>query len=178
MNKKLLLVICIANLFTVSSAYANKNKLDGKTTISAGYAHIMIENSDPMYGGAFSFHKEVNSQFGVLTSINYVQGNFKERNLPNKIIGHYYSFMIGPTLRLHDMFSIYAIGGAGKFTLEYDKKTLINKTALSWGVGVMVNPTETIVASLGYQHSRFSIEKPCDMKFSIDGFIASVGYRF
>ncbi len=48
----------------------------------------------------------------------------------------------------------------------------------SWGAGVTINPIDMLSVSVGYENSRYKMNKLSDNKLIIDGFIANIGYSF
>lgn len=187
MKKQLLSALLITGLFSISSANAHDDLQFGKTTLSAGYSQIKMEGQNPMHGGVISLRQELNKQFGILATTTYAQNEYDLNKSVKRVLKdintRYYSVMTGPTLRLNDYFSVYAVAGISQIQFKnIDKsesnKNKIKKNAFSWGAGIMINPTEVLSISLGYENSRYKFSEIAKDKMIIDGFIANVGYRF
>lgn len=186
MKKQLLSALFITGLFSISAANAQDFKL-GSTTVSAGYAQMKLEGQNPMHGGVFSVRQELNSQFGILATATYSQGEYdldkSVKTILKDVSARYYSVMAGPTLRFNDYLSVYGVMGISQVQYKDIKhkdfeKTKIKKNAFSWGAGLMINPTEVVSISIGYENSRYKIKELNDSRIIMDGFIANIGYRF
>ncbi|MCX2587873.1 MULTISPECIES: Ail/Lom family outer membrane beta-barrel protein [Proteus] len=186
MKTKLLSALFISSLLAASSVYAQEDLNFGKTTLSAGYAQLKMEGQKPMHGGTISLRQELNQQLGVLITGSYAQKDY-DLDKPVKqflkdVDTRYYSVMAGPTLRLNDYLSVYGAAGISQIEMKnikgVDLNETIKKNAFSWGAGLIINPAEMVSISLGYENSRYKLDKLSDSKIVMDGFIANIGYRF
>lgn len=187
MKTKLLSTLFITGLLATSSAYAQNEIKFGKTTLSAGYAQLKMEGQNPMHGGSLSVRQELNQQVGILTTATYAQNEYDLDKPVKKVLrdinARYYSVMAGPTLRLNDFFSVYGVAGISQIQFKNisDKditQSKIKKNAFSWGAGIIINPTEMLSMSVGYENSRYKMNELTSNRLVMDGFIANIGYRF
>ncbi|WP_099076060.1 Ail/Lom family outer membrane beta-barrel protein [Proteus alimentorum] len=187
MKTKLLSILFITGLLATTSTQAQEDLNFGKTTLSAGYAQLKMEGQDPMHGGSVSLRQELNQQFGILATATYAQNEYDldkpVKQVLRDVNARYYSVMAGPTLRLNDFFSVYGVAGISQIqfkniTDENIGKNKIKKNTFSWGAGMIINPTEMLSMSVGYENSRYKMSELSENRLVMDGFIANIGYRF
>ncbi|MBG6015350.1 Ail/Lom family outer membrane beta-barrel protein [Proteus mirabilis] len=188
MKKQLLSALFISGIFSISTVQAHENTSLDKTTISAGYAQIKIAGqSGIMRGGNLSIRQELNQQLGLMAIATYAQNEYNLnkpiKQLLKDVDARYYSVMAGPTLRLNDYISIYGVAGMAQIEFKgldtrQIPESILKKHAFSWGTGVTINPIDMLSVSVGYENSRYKMNKLSDNKLIIDGFIANIGYSF
>ena len=95
----------------------------------------------------------------------------------------YYSLLAGPAYRINDNVSLYALGGVARTKIDTDGimhagirylSSSEKSTAFAYGVGVIINPAETLSVNIGYERTQYDIKGDR----SINGFNIGVGYRF
>ncbi len=103
-----------------------------------------------------------------------------------------FSVMVGPSVRVNEWFSAYAMAGmaysrvstfSGDYIRVTDNKGKTHDvltgsddgrhsdTSLAWGAGVQFNPTESVAIDIAYEGSGSG-------DWRTDGFIVGVGYKF
>lgn len=110
----------------------------------------------------------------------------------NSMFNRWFSVMAGPSVRVNEWFSAYAMAGvaysrvstfSGDYLRVTDNKGKTHdvltgsddgrhsNTSLAWGAGVQFNPTESVVIDVAYEGSGSG-------DWRTDGFIVGVGYKF
>ncbi|KOY62361.1 hypothetical protein AM629_09025 [Photorhabdus heterorhabditis] len=152
-------------------------------TVSIGYAYVKPQDIKALNGATLSYRYELDDQWGLLSSFTFAKGDEKETEEYPKLDTKYYSLMTGPTYRINDYVSLYSQLGLSRINIkissaDYGEYGKINKNALGWGAGLIVNPTTNTSVTVGYEGSRFNIKGDEDNKLSTNGFNVTVGYRF
>ena len=110
----------------------------------------------------------------------------------NAVRNRWFSVMAGPSVRVNEWFSAYAMAGvaysrvstfSGDYLRVTDNKGKTHdvltgsddgrhsNTSLAWGAGVQFNPTESVAIDVAYEGSGSG-------DWRTDGFIVGVGYKF
>ncbi|HAH9154548.1 TPA: Ail/Lom family outer membrane beta-barrel protein, partial [Escherichia coli] len=110
----------------------------------------------------------------------------------DSVRNRWFSMMAGPSVRVNEWFSAYAMAGmaysrvstfSGDYLCVTDNKGKTHdvltgsddgrhsNTSLAWGAGVQFNPTESVAIDLAYEGSGSG-------DWRTDGFIVGVGYKF
>lgn len=186
MNNKKQHGIIIAATF-MSSLFLNCSIANAEliqNTLSVGYAqsHAKGEDSEKPKGLNLKYRNEINGNWGVIGSLSYTkynedingtQGNTHDMFGSVKL--NYYSLAAGPSYRINDYFSIYAlIGGAyGKARVDFVDfgSSTQNKSSLVYGSGIQYNPIKNMAVDISYEHSKFG-------DLDLGTLVAGVGYRF
>ncbi|MBF2914841.1 hypothetical protein E5P51_21070 [Escherichia coli] len=136
---------------------------------------------------------------GLVTSFSYAGD--KNRQLTrysdtrwheDSVRNRWFSVMAGPSVRVNEWFSAYAMAGmaysrvstfSGDYLRVTDNKGKTHdvltgsddgrhsNTSLAWGAGVQFNPTESVAIDIAYEGSGSG-------DWRTDGFIVGVGYKF
>ncbi|HAI0325039.1 TPA: Ail/Lom family outer membrane beta-barrel protein, partial [Escherichia coli] len=136
---------------------------------------------------------------GLVTSFSYAGD--KNRQLTHysdtrwhedSVRNRWFSVMAGPSVRVNEWFSAYAMAGvsysrvstfSGDYLRVTDNKGKTHdvltgsddgchsNTSLAWGAGVQFNPTESVAIDIAYEGSGSG-------DWRTDGFIVGVGYKF
>lgn len=185
-SKITLMAVLCAGLLAGNTALANNH------TVSIGYAQSKVEDFKNLRGVNVQYRYEWDSPLSVIGSFSYLKGDesFSEReDFYGDISGYdgktnvkYYSLMAGPAYRLNDYVSLYALIGAAHTKVDenvtyldgWSEKYSENKTSLSWGAGIVVNPVSNLSVSVGYEGTRVKYSEDV----AINGFNIGIGYRF
>ncbi|EPR0671894.1 Ail/Lom family outer membrane beta-barrel protein [Escherichia coli] len=110
----------------------------------------------------------------------------------DSVRNRWFSVMAGPSVRVNEWFSAYAMAGvaysrvstfSGDYLRVTDNKGKTHEvltgsddgrrsnTSLAWGAGVQFNPTESVAIDIAYEGSGSG-------DWRTDGFIMGVGYKF
>ncbi|HFZ5873922.1 TPA: terminase gpA endonuclease subunit [Escherichia coli] len=110
----------------------------------------------------------------------------------DSVRNRWFSVMAGPSVRVNEWFSAYAMAGvaysristfSGDYLRVTDNKGKTHEvltgsddgrrsnTSLAWGAGVQFNPTESVAIDIAYEGSGSG-------DWRTDGFIVGVGYKF
>ena len=132
---------------------------------------------------SFSYAGDKNRQL-----TRYSDTRWHEDSVRNR----WFSVMAGPSVRVNEWFSAYAMAGmaysrVSTFSGDYlqvtdntGKKHDVltgsddgrhSNTSLAWGAGVQFNPTESVAIDIAYEGSGSG-------DWRTDGFIVGVGYKF
>jgi putative virulence related protein PagC len=190
--KKISLAILLAASTVSGSALADYQSL------TVGYAQSKVEDFKNIRGVNLQYRYEFDDIVGVMASFSYMKnsdlkgGKDKvyeqgiEFSLSRNADMKYYSVLVGPTFRLNDYVSLYALGGLAYTKAEinnrlsipnyyeWETKSSEKTSAFAYGLGVIVNPTANISVSLGYEGT----ETDFGQKYSINGFNIGLGYNF
>ncbi len=142
---------------------------------------------------------EFTDTLGLVTSFSYAGD--KNRQLTrysdtrwheDSVRNRWFSVMAGPSVRVNEWFSAYAMAGmaysrvstfSGDYLRVTDNKGKTHdvltgsddgrhsNTSLAWGAGVQFNPTESVAIDIAYEGSGSG-------DWRTDGFIVGVGYKF
>ncbi len=174
--------ICLA--VSGAPAWASEHQ----STLSAGYLHANVK-----------YRYEFTDTLGLVTSFSYAGD--KNRQLTrysdtrwheDSVRNRWFSVMVGPSVRVNEWFSAYAMAGmaysrvstfSGDYLRVTDNKGKTHdvltgsddgrhsNTSLAWGAGVQFNPTESVAIDIAYEGSGSG-------DWRTDGFIVGVGYKF
>ncbi|EER6984412.1 Ail/Lom family outer membrane beta-barrel protein, partial [Escherichia coli] len=157
--------ICLA--VSGAPAWASEHQ----STLSAGYLHVStnVPGSDELNGINVKYRYEFTDTLGMVTSFSYAGD--KNRQLTHysdtrwhedSVRNRWFSVMAGPSVRVNEWFSAYAMAGmaysrvstfSGDYLRVTDNKGKTHdvltgsddgrhsNTSLAWGAGVQVNPT-------------------------------------
>ncbi|MBB2394166.1 Ail/Lom family outer membrane beta-barrel protein, partial [Escherichia coli] len=110
----------------------------------------------------------------------------------DSVRNRWFSVMAGPSVRVNEWFSAYAMAGvaysristfSGDYLRVTDNKGKTHEvltgsddgrrsnTSLAWGAGVQFNPTVSVAIDIAYEGSGSG-------DWRTDGFIVGVGYKF
>ncbi|CAD5485575.1 tail component of prophage CP-933K [Escherichia coli] len=167
--------------------------LYGEMRVGSRVASQEISTADEGDGG------QVTDTLGLVTSFSYAGD--KNRQLTHysdtrwhedSVRNRWFSVMAGPSVRVNEWFSAYAMAGvsysrvstfSGDYLRVTDNKGKTHdvltgsddgrhsNTSLAWGAGVQFNPTESVAIDIAYEGSGSG-------DWRTDGFIVGVGYKF
>ncbi len=172
-----------------------------QSTLSAGYLHVStnVPGSDELNGINVKYRYEFTDTLGMVTSFSYAGD--KNRQLTHysdtrwhedSVRNRWFSVMAGPSVRVNEWFSAYAMAGvaysrvstfSGDYLRVTDNKGKTHdvltgsddarhsNTSMAWGAGVQFNPAESVAVDVAYEGSGSG-------DWRTDGFIVGVGYKF
>ncbi|PRT58424.1 Ail/Lom family protein [Escherichia coli] len=186
--------ICLA--VSGAPAWASEHQ----STLSAGYLHVStnVPGSDELNGINVKYRYEFTDTLGMVTSFSYAGD--KNRQLTHysdtrwhedSVRNRWFSVMAGPSVRVNEWFSAYAMAGVAysrvsTFSGDYLRVTdnkgkthdvltgsddVATATRLWRGGWRAVNPTESVAFDIAYEGSGSG-------DWRTDGFIVGVGYKF
>lgn len=185
LNISVVALLC-TGLLTSTGALADNH------TVSMGYAQSKVEDFKNIRGINIQYRYEWDSPLSFIGSFSYMKGDdtYSESidgGLTNEYYGKvdlkYYSLMAGPGYRINDYVSLYALAGMAHTKLkdrttwltQYSESYSESKTSFAYGAGVIVNPTDYLSVSVGYEGTRVKYN---DDNVAINGFNLGIGYRF
>ncbi|NAK46074.1 Ail/Lom family outer membrane beta-barrel protein [Escherichia coli] len=155
--------------------------------------------SDNLNGINVKYRYEFTDTLGLITSFSYANAEDEQKTHYNDTRWHedsvrnrWFSVMAGPSVRVNEWFSAYAMVGvaysrvstfSGDYLRVTDNKGKTHdvltgsddgrhsNTSLAWGAGVQFNPTESVTIDLAYEGSGSG-------DWRTDAFIVGIGYRF
>lgn len=180
------IALLCACTFTSASALADNH------TVSIGYAQSKVEGFKDIRGVNVQYRYEWDSPFSIIGSFSYMQGD-ESYSYRTQYFGEttgydvktklkYYSLLAGPSYRINDYVSLYALAGLANtrvedrvvYSSQYAEDFNDNKTSFAYGAGVIINPTNSLSVSVGYEGTRVKYYE----NVAINGFNIGVGYRF
>lgn len=194
--RKFILIVCVALATITGNAFAAVSS----NTLSLGYTHATVKTPDngkhDLKGTNFKFRHEFSSWLGLMGSFTLAKNEnnhngwyqgygydkdagkwVQDKLMYGKVITEkqqYYSLSVGPSFRLNDYVSAYALAGASqtKSTVSTRQGKISDKhTAISYSAGVQVNPVKNWAIDVAYEGSGSG-------DWSTSAFIIGVGYRF
>jgi len=169
-----------------------------RPTMSLGYQHGHIKDFGNINGGNFRFQFENSSPWGVMGSLTAMKKNWNDeytecRNTDNKCImnyrekhaldktAEYYSLQAGPTFRVSDNISLFALAGLShssvdkheNLSAETSHQHSSNQYAFSYGL--TFNATDSLALTAGYEGSQATFD---ERKHIMQSVFMDVGYRF
>lgn len=199
MRKVCVTVLSVATCLAALSAQAGAE--EHQTTLSTGYlqAYTKMPGSDELRGINVKYRYEFTDTLGVVTSFSYAGDKDRQfihysntRWHEDSVRNHWFSLMGGPSLRVNDWLSAYAMAGvaysrvsffSGDYTKETDNKGNTHdvltgsddghrsNTSLTWSAGVQFNPADSVAVDLAYEGSGSG-------EWRTNTFIVGVGYTF
>ncbi|HAM4566082.1 TPA: Ail/Lom family outer membrane beta-barrel protein, partial [Escherichia coli] len=171
--RKLCAVILSAVVWLVAAG-TPASAAEHQSTLSAGYlqTHTDMPGSDDLKGINVKYRYEFTDTLGLVTSFSYA--GYKNRQLTrysdtrwhkDSVRNRWFSVMAGPSVRVNEWFSAYAMAGmaysrvstfSGDYLRVTDNKGKTHdvltgsddgrhsNTSLAWGAGVQFNPTESV----------------------------------
>ncbi|EET6519786.1 Ail/Lom family outer membrane beta-barrel protein [Escherichia coli] len=181
----------------------------GHGAFSVGYAQVHPGGVPALSGtGAragdlkginVKYRYEFTDTLGLVTSFSYAGDRNRQitrysdtRWHEDSVRNRWFSVMAGPSVRVNEWFSAYAMAGvaysrvstfSGDYLRVTDNKGKTHdvltgsddgrhsNTSLAWGAGVQFNPTESVAIDIAYEGSGSG-------DWRTDGFIVGVGYKF
>jgi len=184
---KISLAILLAFTMTSGATFANEQ------TLSLGYAHADVQNFNSLSGVNLQYRYELNSPLSIIGSFKWGEGDGSAQYyvandfVKNDVDVKYYSVLAGPSYRINDYISLYALGGIAyvkatgttkwiNATLDYTGHDSLSEksTSFAYGAGLMINPVENVSMTLGYEGT----EADLNGNYAINGFVLGIGYRF
>ena len=177
------LFLSVSTLSVVPVAHADTHSL------SLGYAQSRIEHFKDIRGVNLKYRYEAETPVGLVASFSWQSGKHDESGgLPGGASWHsnvkakYWSLLAGPSLRVNEFVSLYALAGAGTARVDVKERIRMadyreefsgsqSRTGFAWGIGVQFNPAENVVIDVGYEGSKIDAMK-------VNGFNLGIGYRF
>ncbi len=187
--------VCLVAAGTPASASEHQS------TLSAGYLHARTKapGSDALTGINVKYRHEFTDTLGLITSFSYAGAEDEQKTHysdtrwhEDSVRNRWFSVMAGPSVRVNEWFSAYAMAGmaysrVSTFSGDYLRVTDNTRethdeltgsddghrsnTSLAWGAGVQFNPTESVAVDVAYEGSGSG-------DWRTDGFIVGVGYKF
>lgn len=178
-----------------ASAALNRPDLNSnRTSVYLGYQHGELKDFGALDGANLKLHYETEYPLGIMGSVSAMKNSWgkglfkkgKDKTSPDKEAPHrsaeYYSAMAGPTFRLNDSVSLYALTGLAHTKVKLpsngevstgDSVSASNKFA--YGFGMIANVTDNLSLTVGYEGSKAMFDEKAH---SIHGILVSAGYRF
>ncbi len=170
-----------------------------ETTARYLHARTNAPGSDNLNGINVKYRYEFTDTLGLITSFSYANAEDEQKTHysdtrwhEDSVRNRWFSVMAGPSVRVNEWFSAYAMAGvaysrvstfSGDYLRVTDNKGKTHdvltgsddarhsNTSLAWGAGVQFNPTESVAVDVAYEGSGSG-------NWRTDGFIVGVGYKF
>lgn len=151
-------------------------------TVSVGYASTHAKyygESEDMPGFNLKYRWEIpDSDWGVIGSFTWTSKSDSVGIIDSKLT--YTSYTAGPTYRINDYISAYALAGVanGKLKLSipgyYSEKG--SDSSFAWGLGVQFNPISNVAIDASYIGTKFDDGYGEDIDAGT--WMLGIGYRF
>ena len=192
-------------LFTASlmCTAAMAREPQDRPTMSLGYQRANIKDFGDLYGGNFRFQFESSSPWGVMGSLTAMKhnwdneytvcrridtkcrDNYRQKHALDKA-AEYYSLQAGPTYRISDKLSLFALAGISHSRVDnHDSKRLQglstktrhqhSSNQYAFSSGLTFNATDNLALTTGYEGSRATFD---DKKHVVKSVFIDAGYRF
>ncbi|EDV1505004.1 Ail/Lom family outer membrane beta-barrel protein [Salmonella enterica subsp. salamae] len=176
---------------------ADEASQEGVTLPDSDFSAGADKYKDPK-GVNLKYRYEFNDNWGIIGSFtyasekydghldfNYPPGSYSE-NAKGSIKGNYFGFLAGPSYRINDYVSGYAMIGLAHSKIKYSVDHSIkvggvaesesysqnrNKDSFAYGAGLQFNPFENIAIDVAYEGSGSG-------DWNTKGFNVGVGYVF
>lgn len=187
-------LICIITAIACSSSVMAKEASHPKELIRPeifmGYEQAKLKDFGTLRGPNISFHLSTDYPVGIMGSLTamkndwdvndiYSRTNKSDKPKPLKSNAEYYSAMIGPTTRLNDVVSVYALAGIShtkvKLVKEGVSESAGSSNQFAWSAGVMANLTDNLSVKAGYEGSKANFN---GKSHPVNAFVVNIGYRF
>lgn len=164
------------------------NAMAADHTVSVGYAQIKADDFKNLKGVNLQYRYENQSPWGATVSTTFAsakEDTYYNSDEKEHAKVSYYSLLAGPTYRLNEYVSFYALAGFANTKTSYDhnnyaynysEHTSMKKTSFAYGAGAVVNPMENLSVYLGYEGTEFKGYENQTAK--LNGFNIGVGYKF
>lgn len=175
--KKLALAVLVSAYFLSGAALAEE-----QNSISFGYAQSNVKVDGINLDGSprgfnLKYRYEIDKDWGVITSYTHTQKSYSARG--NGVSANaklsYNSFEVGPTLRLNDYVSLYALAGFATGKAEVNMTgygdSAATSTSFAGGFGMQFNPMKNAVIDAHYEYSKLD-----DVK--VGTWVLGAGFRF
>ncbi|MGK3113630.1 Ail/Lom family outer membrane beta-barrel protein [Candidatus Pantoea formicae] len=161
-----------------------------RPSLFLGYEQGKLKDFGTLRGPNFNFHLETDYPVGLMGSLTAMKNDwdYHDRNSstpksgetkPPKRNAEYYSAMIGPTTRVNDVVSLYALAGISHTRVKLIENGTVDSTtssnAFAWSAGVLANVTKNLLLKVGYEGSAAAFN---GKKHPLNAFMIDVGYRF
>ncbi|SQJ81300.1 putative prophage-encoded outer membrane protein [Escherichia coli] len=180
--RKLCAVILSAVVWLVAAG-TPASAAEHQSTLSAGYlqTHTDMPGSDDLKGINVKYRYEFTDTLGLVTSFSYANAKDEQKTHysdtrwhEDSVRNRWFSMMAGPSVRVNEWFSAYAMAGvaysrvstfSGDYLRVTDSKGKTHdvltgsddgrhsNTSLAWGAGVQFNPTESVAIDIAYEGS-------------------------
>jgi len=188
--------------FTLMCTAAMARDPHERPTMSLGYQQARIKDFGDIHGGNFRFQFENAERWGVMGSLTAMKNNWDDeytvcRQADTKCrddykIKHamdkkaeYYSLQAGPTYRVSDNISVFALAGLSHSSVITNEKDDPQQSPMTgnqhssnqyaYSSGVTLNATDNLALTAGYEGARASYD---GKKHGVRSVFMDVGYRF
>jgi putative virulence related protein PagC len=189
------LLLSASFIHTSVSAAMNKPDINGnRTSVYLGYQHGELKDFGALDGANLKLHYETEYPLGIMASVSAMKNSWgkglfkrgKDKTAADKEAPHrsaeYYSAMAGPTFRLNDSVSLYALTGLAHTKVKLPSKGEVQtgdsvnaSNKFAYGFGMIANVTDNLSLTVGYEGSKAMFDEKAH---SINGILVSAGYRF
>ncbi|EAA7987834.1 outer membrane beta-barrel protein [Salmonella enterica subsp. enterica] len=183
-----------------TDAFVSGYNASGSSYTASGRA----DSYNDMRGITLKYRYEMTDQWGVVAAFSHVSQEFKGTVNASKEVkkgptttttyawsssdaygsvkGTLNSLLVGPSYRLNDYVSGYALAGVAKTKIEYRQAQSMgssdsassweqNKTSVAYGLGLQINPVKNIAIDLAWEGSGTG-------EWQTRGFNIGLGYSF
>lgn len=194
------ILTCCFILFSSHLSYAEYKQ---SASVGLGYAKIDTQNTrgqgihlpkSSQSGVHVKYRLETENRVGLIGTSSYLSGDktiHGQNNQVYKSDANYFSLLVGPAIRVNELFSLYGTLGYGWNKIdghpnasEALEQNAFKKGSLAYGAGVIFDINPSVSINLGYEASSFGSGRSRNSGWSrvysndIDMFNISVGYHF
>ncbi|WP_337037005.1 Ail/Lom family outer membrane beta-barrel protein [Pantoea agglomerans] len=188
---------------TILCTCAMADDTDVTPTMSFGYQRGHINDFGEIQGGNFRFQYETSSPWGFMGTVSAMKKNWQNANtkcrkndtacrekynakhrLDRNAV--YYSALMGPTYRISDKLSVFALGGISHTKvdnpLNYEDINRMSSSSgssssnhFAYSTGLTFDATRHLALTAGFEGSQAAFTSK---KHDVKSAIINVGYRF
>lgn len=175
--------ISVISGFVIGLSICNIANAKEKNTLSVGYAQSyakIYDSNEDARGINLKYHHELDNVIGVMGSFTYTEENFNRYNSLIRGDINYLSLLAGPSFKINDYISAYALAGLARgksvidvrsssknIAVHYDNR----KTSLSGSIGFQMNPMPNWIIDTSLEYARV-------MGTNVKTWSVGLGYRF
>ncbi len=162
-------------------------------TMSMGYQRGHISDFGDIQGGNFKFQYDTSSPWGFMGSLSAMKKEWRDADTLCKRMdkkchdnynakhrldrnAEYYSALIGPTYRISDKLSVFALGGISHTKVDNPLifKT-VNNNQFAYSTGLTFVVTRNLALTAGFEGSKAAFASKRHNMMSV---FANIGYHF
>ncbi|MBB1228197.1 outer membrane beta-barrel protein [Pantoea agglomerans] len=188
---------------TILCTNAMAEDTDVRPTMSFGYQRGHIKDFGEIQGGNFRFQYETSSPWGFMGSVSVMKKNWQDAdtecrrsnaqckedyNAKHRLDrqAEYYSALIGPTYRISEKLSVFALGGISHTKVDnpliFDdrnnsqmKNGSTSSNQFAYSTGLTFDATKNLALTVGFEGSQAAF---ASKKHKMTSVFVNAGYRF
>jgi len=159
-----------------------------KTAISPGYERASVKGIGSIQGPNLKIKSESDFPFGFMLSASYLKDHWNlnkkmgwqkdNQDEEKKSKAEYYSVMVGPTIKINEMASLYALAGISHSKFNEDANAARGKKKpnhLAYSAGIATTLFDHLELSAGYEGSKVNV---AGKDKQLNAGVVNIGYAF